>query len=271
MMPTPPTTSEIMATHSSRLVISLRRGGQRVGHLGHVADVEVVRLARADVVALAQQRGDLVDGRRDLVGAAGRDQDLVDVGEAHRQRGVRPPGWPTARGRGWAAAGVEVAQRVDRAARPRRLALWLALLQARAGDAVLDRRPGGQDDVVLVHAHHVGALAAEHADDAERDVLDADLLADRRRRPRTARGRASGRAGRPCCALQHVALGEGVALGQRSSRGRRGTPGWCRRWTRGPSCGCRRRPGRGRGRPGRRSARRGTRAGWPRRPRASAS
>ena len=45
---------------------------------------------------------------------------------------------------------------------------------------VFDGRPGGDDHVVLVRAERVGALAAEHALDRERHVLDADLLVDRR-------------------------------------------------------------------------------------------
>src|SRR5947209_2922363 len=42
------------------------------------------------------------------------------------------------------------------------------------------RGPGGQQDVVLVQAHHVGALAAQHADDLESHVLHPEFLADRR-------------------------------------------------------------------------------------------
>ena len=95
MMPTPPTTSEIRATHSSSLVISVRRRGEGLGHLGHVADVEVVGLAGLDVVPLVQQLGDLLHGRLDLLGRAGRTQDLIDVGEAHRLRACRPAGSPT--------------------------------------------------------------------------------------------------------------------------------------------------------------------------------
>ena len=42
-----------------------------------------------------------------------------------------------------------------------------------------DRRVRHEHDVVLVLADHVGPFASQHADDAERDVLDADRLADR--------------------------------------------------------------------------------------------
>ena len=92
-------------------------------------------------------------------------------------------------------------------------ALWLAFCRRRAGDAVLDRGPGGQQDVVLVHAHHVGALAAEHADHAEGDVLDADFLADRRLAvEQLADQRLAEQA--DLVAVAHVAVGEGFALGQ---------------------------------------------------------
>ena len=49
------------------------------------------------------------------------------------------------------------------------------LLQVRDGeDALLHRRVGGHDQVVLVHAHAVVALAFEHADDPEGDRTEAD-------------------------------------------------------------------------------------------------
>ena len=91
--------------------------------------------------------------------------------------------------------------------------------QRRAGDAVLDGGPGREQDVVLVHAHHVGALALQHADDSEGDVLDAHLLADRRLRRRTARGPWSGRAGRPCWRCARRGSVKGSPSARSSSRG----------------------------------------------------
>jgi len=49
----------------------------------------LAKLAVADAMPLAQHGGDLLNGRRDLLRAAGGGQQLVDVGEAHRHRGVR--------------------------------------------------------------------------------------------------------------------------------------------------------------------------------------
>ena len=49
-----------------------------------------------------------------------------------------------------------------------------------AVDAELDRRPGGDDAVVLVLAHHVRARGAQNPDDPEGDVADADHFADGR-------------------------------------------------------------------------------------------
>ena len=66
MMPTPPTTQRDHRHASSRLVIRPVVEVRALGHLGHVADGEVLRLAGADAVAFAQQRRDLLDGRRDL-------------------------------------------------------------------------------------------------------------------------------------------------------------------------------------------------------------
>ena len=48
----------------------------------------------------------------------------------------------------------------------------------RAAETILDGGPGREEDVVLVGAQEVAALLAEHADDREGHVLDADLLAD---------------------------------------------------------------------------------------------
>ena len=58
-----------------------------------------------------------------------------------------------------------------------------ALVAAREGgghDAVFDRRPGREEDVILVLAHHVRALLAQDADHLKGYVPDADLLADGR-------------------------------------------------------------------------------------------
>ena len=48
MMPTPPTTSEISATTSSSAPINCDVAASALVDLGHVADVEVVGLARAE-------------------------------------------------------------------------------------------------------------------------------------------------------------------------------------------------------------------------------
>ncbi len=185
MMPTPPTTSEIKATHNSRLPISFDVLDKRIRHLGHVANVEVVRLRRLDAMPLAQQLRDLVDCLRDFLGRGRLGQDLIHVDEADRLRRV---GRLTRGGNGirGGRTGVQITQRVDgrrtrgRVGCGRRGGALVDVRQRAAADAVFDRRPGGQDDVVLVHAHHVGPFARENADDLEGDVLHADFLADRR-------------------------------------------------------------------------------------------
>ena len=59
------------------------------------------------------------------------------------------------RGRGLALRGVRIRHGVGR----------------HGVEAELDRRPGGHDDVVLVAAHHVGALGRQDADDPKSDVV----------------------------------------------------------------------------------------------------
>ena len=53
-------------------------------------------------------------------------------------------------------------------------------LRRGAGHAVLDRGPRRQQDIVLVHAHHVGALLGENPDHLERHILNPHLLAQGR-------------------------------------------------------------------------------------------
>ena len=90
---------------------------------------------------------------------------------------------------------------------------------------------GAIDDVVLVLAHRAAALGLEHADDAEREVLDPDRLADRvlpleervgDRRAEEADLRRGA----------HVGLGEEGALLDVPRRGRTAT----RRRRPGPAC-----------------------------------
>ena len=156
-----------------------RLGAHGVGHFGHVADVEVVELPAADAMPLAQQIGDLVDGLRDLLGGGRLDEDLADVDEPHRLRGVQRGGRGGRRinrrgGR------IKVAQRSGGRTRRGCRRSGIGIGRAAAAHAVLDRGPGSEDDVVLVHAHHVGALGGKHADHAQGDVLDAKFLADGR-------------------------------------------------------------------------------------------
>ena len=113
MMPTPPTTSEMAATTSSKAPIN-----------SEAEDIVLVisvmsRMLKSSsaigrkVMPLAQQAGDLVDGLRDLLGGGGLGEDLVHVGEAHRLRRVGDLGRRTAPDRAAVAAGIEIAQRVD--------------------------------------------------------------------------------------------------------------------------------------------------------------
>ena len=68
MIPIPPTSSEIRATHSSKPGDQADGSLDGVDDLGEVADGKIVRLSRYDSVSLAKHTGDLVHRGRDLLG-----------------------------------------------------------------------------------------------------------------------------------------------------------------------------------------------------------
>ncbi len=74
-------------------------------------------------------------------------------------------------------AGVNLVERIDLGGRGVRALIYAG--EGRAGDPVFDRRPGGDENVVLVHAHHVRTLACQDSDDPEGDILYADFFSDR--------------------------------------------------------------------------------------------
>ena len=113
MIPTPPTTSEMPATISSRRGDQVGGGLERVHQLGHVADLEVVGGVVAEVVPLAEQGGDLLHRHGDFPGGGGSDLDGVDVGEADGERRVGHLGLGLGGVEGRLAGRVEVAERVD--------------------------------------------------------------------------------------------------------------------------------------------------------------
>ncbi len=55
MIPTPPTTSEIMATAQQQVGHQGGGGGEGFGHLGHVADGEIVRFVGADAMTFVEE------------------------------------------------------------------------------------------------------------------------------------------------------------------------------------------------------------------------
>ena len=57
---------------------------------------------------------------------------------------------------------------------------------------IFDRCPRRQQDIVLVHAHHVRTLFPQYADDLKSHIPDADLLADGSLHLRTTASRLSG-------------------------------------------------------------------------------
>ena len=115
-------------------------------------------------------------------------QDLVDVGEAGLLRVIHETERILSRVNAVLAAGIRLVQGVDRGGRGHRgsggsaggRTALVDVGEQAAADAGLDAGPRGQHDVVLIHAHHVGAAWAEHADDPEAHVLHADFSVQRR-------------------------------------------------------------------------------------------
>ena len=199
----------------------------------------------------------------------GRDDDLVDVGEPHRLRRVGRLRRRRHRVERSAARRVELAERVD-----------LLVGSVAAGGALVRRRSATSPAtryLIVVHGASTmsswsmpimfAPLRVSTPIDLERDVLDADLLADRRlAAEQLADDRLADQA--DLAAVADVAVGERARPRPgRPSRGRRGTRASCRRCTRHPvavavdDLGARA-DDRGDAAHGRAVA-----AGWPRRPR----
>ena len=123
MMPTPPTTSEISGHHQQQGAHQLARSSDRVLVISVMSRMLKSSVcAGANVVPLAQQVGDLVDGLGDLLGRDRLGEDLVDVGEADRLRRVGQSAVAERAEYKRRGAGVEIVQRVDLAARAARRA-----------------------------------------------------------------------------------------------------------------------------------------------------
>ena len=79
MIPMPPTTSEIEAMPAEQQRQGPADRGRGLEQLGLVEDVEVVVVGRRQLVAVAQERGQLGLGRVHLVGLGDADADRADV------------------------------------------------------------------------------------------------------------------------------------------------------------------------------------------------
>ncbi len=145
--------------------------------LGQIENLEVVVFVPGQMVPLAKQRADLIDGRGHLFGAGGLGLNEVDARLPHRLRRI---GRLRDHALGIERRGcdIRIVQGIDRRRGGSRGGVHRS--GADAVDAELDRRPGGEDAVVLVLAHHVRAAGAQEPDDPEGDVADADRLADGR-------------------------------------------------------------------------------------------
>ena len=77
MIPTPPTISEMTATHNSRLRHQAASRGDGIGDFGEVADAEIIGIALAQAMTLSEQPRDLADNRLHVVAGFGTDPDVV--------------------------------------------------------------------------------------------------------------------------------------------------------------------------------------------------
>ena len=77
MIPMPPTTSDTTAMAASRAVSAWRALLLGVGDLGQVADVEVVVVGGAEVMAVAEERRDLGLGALGIVGRRSRPRRMI--------------------------------------------------------------------------------------------------------------------------------------------------------------------------------------------------
>ena len=132
IMPTPPTTREINATTNSKTLIDWVVEESIFDHFGHIADAEVVFVARGDAVTLAQQLGDLAHRLFDLGFGSRLGHNLVHVGETDRLRVIGGLDGRT-RGIQRRCGGIKAAQRIDSIAGGRRTAagtaLWFVLVR----------------------------------------------------------------------------------------------------------------------------------------------
>ena len=137
--------------------------------------MEVIILSFGQIVSAAQHGSDLGTGGIHFIRRNGADHDLIDLGKLGDQQRVGRQifrlfrivchtfaGVNAARSGGGGAFGVGGGPRLQ------------------AGNALADRCPRGNDHVILIHAHHVGALLFQHADDLEVHILDPDGAVHRR-------------------------------------------------------------------------------------------
>ena len=125
MISTSPTSSEINATTSNKVLISCVIEGDDFRQLGHCADFEIVLHSRFDFVSVLQRFRDLLDGRFQCL--------RVTAG-------------------------------------------FVTLI--RSTDTIFYGRPRREDDVVLVHPRHIDAFTVKKTDNAKRNIVDANVLAD---------------------------------------------------------------------------------------------
>src|ERR1700732_1951705 len=129
---------------------------------------------------LAEQTRDLLHGLRHRLRGPGRDVNVVEVGRTHcelwRVRRLRRRSLWIKRP---LLARIEAAEGVDLVERSGGTEGRIEVAEGELGtvDAELHRGPRHDDQVVLISAHHIRALAAEYADHLERNALHSHLLA----------------------------------------------------------------------------------------------
>ena len=150
------------------------RSGQHLHELRGVADTEIVLLIGFEAVAFAEQSGHGIHRVIDLLGRDRGQQDLIDMDELRDQQRIVLHGFDGLGIERDALGRIEVGRRCRRRACGIRRGSGFESGQTQAG-----RCPWQDNHIVLIHSHHVCALALEHADDFECGVDDPDFVVDR--------------------------------------------------------------------------------------------
>ncbi len=140
---------------------------------------EIGCFARSRLMSYSERLVDLIDRVQHSFCRDRRCNDLVHRGQPCLARRVEDLSGSQRRVELDMRARISVAETIDpvRGSRPNTL---VHLTEGCSADPIFERSPRRQQNIILVHAHHVGTFATEHADHTKWDILNADCLTDGR-------------------------------------------------------------------------------------------